>query len=425
MIQQVQQVLHEAQSLINCLMHPSRYTFSLNGLLRVQPCDQLAQLVDALRPRLVQAGIRLIGHKNRSPYLSFGKRKPDLWTHNGIIGEQVVERVELRQAGSAAAVATVLNQAMPEVDPRVVFDQHPDLQCLKDAEKRTVVILRGLQGTGKSFLAKAITQQCRVHTVICSADVYFIRKDNGSYQFDATRLEEAHRYCFSRFQHALQQHVSLVIVDNTNIRYQHVRKYCEAATLEGYNVCIYELESNHPINPLLRSAHPIPLTRKLFPPERIPVSEFPNLQLYSMTVQIPRRGICRAMDTSKIEAACVVLSRETQQRIYKRFQPIYPEKMADHIDLQVRPTEAFIKAFCIGKALVFDVISTLDDGISQQLQVKVNGKSKSLIVSKTTTAGLPKEISISVSDLQLDGVLGLRFKDGFSTSLSKSYLKSF
>ena len=68
-------------------------------------------------------------------------------------------------------------------------------------KKGTVVLVRGLPGSGKSHLARALWSLTDAEMSVCSADDYFM--ENGVYNFDPTKLPEAHLACqsntFARF----------------------------------------------------------------------------------------------------------------------------------------------------------------------------------------------------------------------------------
>lgn len=59
---------------------------------------------------------------------------------------------------------------------------------------RVCVILRGLPGSGKSFLAEQIIDETvkNPDDHILSADKFFMR--GGRYEYNASRIEEAHNY---------------------------------------------------------------------------------------------------------------------------------------------------------------------------------------------------------------------------------------
>uniref|UniRef100_A0A8W8KSP8 Uncharacterized protein n=1 Tax=Magallana gigas TaxID=29159 RepID=A0A8W8KSP8_MAGGI len=78
-------------------------------------------------------------------------------------------------------------------------DPSLDFPCLRDPKtityiksSKTVFIMRGVSGSGKSTIARAI-QKVYPSAVLCSADDYFMRE--GEYHFSADDLESAHKYC--------------------------------------------------------------------------------------------------------------------------------------------------------------------------------------------------------------------------------------
>jgi predicted kinase len=86
-------------------------------------------------------------------------------------------------------------------------------------------IIRGLPGSGKSTLAK---QMGILHV---EADMYFIQA-NGEYKFDATKLKQAHQYCWDWVDHYLEQGYD-VVVSNTFTTRKEIKPYIDLA--EKYN----------------------------------------------------------------------------------------------------------------------------------------------------------------------------------------------
>ena len=75
----------------------------------------------------------------------------------------------------------------------------------------TLIIIRGLPGSGKTTFAKKLAST--LNTPHFEADMYFT-DDKGNYNFDATKLKEAHEWCFKSVQDALETN-KVVIVSNT------------------------------------------------------------------------------------------------------------------------------------------------------------------------------------------------------------------
>lgn len=100
---------------------------------------------------------------------------------------------------------------------------------------RTVTILRGVSGSGKStYTAKNFST-----ATVCSADLFFLK--DGVYQFDATKLGNAHSWCFRQFEAALQRGDDSVVVDNTNTKLWEFKNYVQAAAKYGYEVKVVRL----------------------------------------------------------------------------------------------------------------------------------------------------------------------------------------
>lgn len=106
---------------------------------------------------------------------------------------------------------------------------------------KLAIILRGLPGSGKSHwvehflgtqgLAAAIRAKQYGYF---STDSFFMNE--GSYQFDASKLSQFHQLNLAGFIRALAQGEPLVICDNTNVCHWEYGAYYEAAKALGYQV---------------------------------------------------------------------------------------------------------------------------------------------------------------------------------------------
>ncbi|KAK7496517.1 hypothetical protein BaRGS_00012169 [Batillaria attramentaria] len=105
------------------------------------------------------------------------------------------------------------------------------------AGTKLMVILRGLPGSGKSYLARAIQGSGEVF----SADDYFIR--NGLYEYNKDELSEAHAWNKQRVKEALERGVTPIIVDNTNVMIWEMLPYAQLADNRGYAVEVLEPET--------------------------------------------------------------------------------------------------------------------------------------------------------------------------------------
>lgn len=112
---------------------------------------------------------------------------------------------------------------------------------------RTLLIIRGTSGSGKSTLSNLITSICK-DDIMCSiheADMFFI-DDKGNYNFDATKLEQAHAQCLKNVEIAMDFFGRpLIILSNTSTTEKELLPYLELAQKYEYQVISVVLENRH------------------------------------------------------------------------------------------------------------------------------------------------------------------------------------
>lgn len=130
------------------------------------------------------------------------------------------------------------------------IDKHPDLPELIDdieCNHRVLVCMRGAPGSGKSYLARAIvdrTMHGNYADHIFSTDDFFIDARTQKYQFDRTRLSEAHETNQRKVAQRAAAGWSPIIVDNTSMKLWEMTPYFREAYNNGYLIRI--LEPNTP-----------------------------------------------------------------------------------------------------------------------------------------------------------------------------------
>lgn len=112
-----------------------------------------------------------------------------------------------------------------------------------------VIILRGLPGVGKSYIAKEYLSEIinsfeepAGSPKILSTDDYFIK--DGKFNLDLDKIAEAHKWNFERFKNAIKEGTKLIIVDNSNIKNHHYYHYLDHAQMNNYLVIISIIPSN-------------------------------------------------------------------------------------------------------------------------------------------------------------------------------------
>nr|CAD7455020.1 unnamed protein product [Timema tahoe] len=159
----------------------------------------------------------------------------------------------------------VVNNTSTNVIPVEENHQHQDLEAdshqyldypfLRDettlnylSGSKTMFIMRGLPGSGKSCIANAIHTTYK-NSVICSADDYFIC--NEKYEFDRDKLNEAHISCKDKAKKACEDNINVVVIDNTNIRQWEMEYYFDLAKETCYCVVLVEPHTSWKFSPQL------------------------------------------------------------------------------------------------------------------------------------------------------------------------------
>lgn len=127
--------------------------------------------------------------------------------------------------------------------------------------KKQIKVMRGIPGSGKSTYAKQLAHeaaQLEQLPIICSADEYFMQ--NGTYQFDATKLGEAHKYCLRKFMLMLEDRMYPIIVDNTNINIEDIAPYVAVGEAYDYEVEIIQVNTEPGIAGS-RNVHGVPVNK--------------------------------------------------------------------------------------------------------------------------------------------------------------------
>jgi predicted kinase len=110
-------------------------------------------------------------------------------------------------------------------------------------DKPTVILLRSVSGAGKSTFANLLAEN--EGYVVVSADDYFTDAD-GNYNFDASKLGEAHRSCQENFMYWLTYtDAKCIIVANTNTKERDFSFYENAAKEHGAMFISLIVENRH------------------------------------------------------------------------------------------------------------------------------------------------------------------------------------
>lgn len=106
---------------------------------------------------------------------------------------------------------------------------------------KELILFRGLPGSGKTTLAETLLD------IVFSADDYFIGV-GGEYNFDPTKLKQAHEFCQNSVRDAMHDGVDKIGVSNTFTQAWEMQPYFDAAKEYGYRVHTVVVENRHMSN---------------------------------------------------------------------------------------------------------------------------------------------------------------------------------
>ena len=107
---------------------------------------------------------------------------------------------------------------------------------------KTVIINRAVPGSGKTTIARCITQALQsagLQVVNHSTDEFFMY--DGRYCFDISKLHEYHQQNLKNFIADLQRGTDVVICDNTNLQPWQTAPYTDNARKYGYRIIFLNL----------------------------------------------------------------------------------------------------------------------------------------------------------------------------------------
>lgn len=107
---------------------------------------------------------------------------------------------------------------------------------------KSLFLLRGLPGAGKTTLAKSILGDDRNHW---EADMFFIHPLTGDYIFEPTKLRSAHQWCQENVEADMRGGFEKIVVSNTFTQEWEMAAYYEMAAKHGYIVFSLIVENRH------------------------------------------------------------------------------------------------------------------------------------------------------------------------------------
>lgn len=136
-------------------------------------------------------------------------------------------------------------------------------------QDKTMFISRGVPGSGKSFATRRVgnfvitqLQLPAELPIFCTFSTDDFWMDENGYNFNPSRLGEAHNWNQKRVEQACMKQVPFVAVDNTNTTYKEMKAYIYLAKFWNYEVCmVYPTTewANDAVECAKRNEHGVPL----------------------------------------------------------------------------------------------------------------------------------------------------------------------
>lgn len=107
---------------------------------------------------------------------------------------------------------------------------------------KNLIILRGCSGSGKSTFGHFLVRLSNGYISNIAADDFFYK--DGKYQFDVTKLGQAHASCIRQVEEDMKENVD-ICVSNTSTTEKELKPYLELAEKYDYKVISLVVENRH------------------------------------------------------------------------------------------------------------------------------------------------------------------------------------
>ena len=108
---------------------------------------------------------------------------------------------------------------------------------------KTMYLLRGVSGCGKTTLAKELESQLEDCVAVSADDFWY--DENGNYNFNIKYLKLAHDYSKQEFTENVIKGKTNIIVHNTNTSEKEIFYYKDLAEEYDYKVVSLVVENRH------------------------------------------------------------------------------------------------------------------------------------------------------------------------------------
>ena len=267
----------------------------------------------------------------------------------------------------------------------------------------TVFIMRGLQGSGKSYVAKNCIENTNKSEeagedhdrdvqrepyegdfTVCSADDYFENSPSG-YSFSPSALADAHAYCRNKFIDAICNDVRHIVIDNTNSQCWEYQIYKRIAKICGYAARVLEIscKDGDTLNRFMeRSQHEVDMeavrrTWSRWETDDSAVVIEPTFgsakNSISLTELTQGSKVEHKIDAKEVLFSAFYLDSASKSKLLNEYPPTHSKLSANHMTLVYKPLPEQIKHIPVGKEHSVTIIGYVATDLLQTVAVKEKG----------------------------------------------------
>eukprot|EP00794_Sanderia_malayensis_P008777 gene8777-9715_t len=267
-----------------------------------------------------------------------------------------------------------------------------------ESNRRDVLIMRGLPGSGKSYLIKNSIEarqadaeneaDPRKNVVVCGADEYFADSQSG-YSFNASDVMSAHSHCHRKFVSAIVTNARLIVIDNTNSQTWEYQIYKRIAKLCGYRIRLLEIacKDEETLQGYIKrgrhnvSKHAMTRMWQRWEEDKDSVIIYPclhqngeaNYSLIGLIDDAVKRESV-VVHPKGILFSAVFLDEASKARLLDTFPSAHPKVTASHMTLTYKPMSEQLPHIPVGKRVSLSVVGHVCNDVMQAVAVTEMGE---------------------------------------------------